>query len=368
MPFTVTVKDGKPRSKNQVERFFSAVVYYILMMLVVVAVLQTAGLSQAAAPIEDLVRTLSQALPNIAKALGILLIAFAAGYILRKIIVAGLGSLNIDRKFAELSTDDATKIDPEAKPFSQTVGNIVFYLLMLIGLASAFDALHIAPISEPLHTAIDKLVGALPSVAMAAVLLVIGWVLSRIVRVVLHNLLKGVGVDKIIDRIGLSSLFGKSTASAVIALVASAFIMFQAVLAALNELSLTTLSKPLTDMMTKFWLLLPSIAVSLVVVVFSVIVGRLLRSIVATALRNLGFDKLMAKIGFGKIAERDDRLGEPSELVGFFLQIAIVMLAFAQAFENLDLATWAAYVNLFLGYFLQNVLVAAVILGIGFGI
>ncbi len=360
--------DKKKQRKNQVERFFSAVVYYILMMLVVVAVLQQAGLSQAAAPIEDLVRTLSQALPNIAKAVGILGLAFAAGYILRKVIVSGLGSLGLDSKFAELSTDGEQKPGTDAKPFSQSVGNIVFYLLMLVGLASAFDALHIAPISEPLHNAIDKLVGALPSVGMAVVLLAIGWVLSRIVRVVLTNLLKGVGLDNIVERIGISSLFGKSTASAVVGLVASAFVLFQAVLAALNELGLTTLSEPLTDMMTRFWLLLPSIAVSLLVIVLSVVAGRLLRNVVATALRNLGFDKLMAKIGFGTIAEREDRLGEPSELAGFFLQIAVVMLAFAQAFENLELATWAAYVNLFLGYFLKHVLVAAAILGVGFGI
>jgi hypothetical protein len=76
----------------------------------------------------------------------------------------------------------------------------------------------------------------------------------------------------------------------------------------------------------------------------------------------------MARLGFAKIAEREDRLGEPSELVGFLVQAGIILLAVAQALANLHLDTWALYVNAFLAYLVKHVVVALGIVVVGLGI
>jgi hypothetical protein len=146
------------------------------------------------------------------------------------------------------------------------------------------------------------------------------------------------------------------------------FVIVQASIAALNEVGLATLAVPLTDMMGQFWNLLPPLAVSVVIIVVAVFVGQLLRRVTAAALRNLGLDRFMQRLGFKKLSEREDRLGEYSELLGFAVQIGIVLLGIAQALDNLSLDTWAAYVNAFLAYVVKNVAVATLVIAVGFAI
>ena len=367
---------AKPAAPNQLERAVATVVFYMLMLLVVVGVLQFAGLTQAAGPIQGLVDTVVQALPLVGKAALILVVAYFAGLILGRLVRAALTGLRLDSRFAELSTpvpSDAASIvvtaDPAAaRPFSRAAGDVVFWLVMVAGLAGAFDALRIAPIAEPLNHAIRRVVVVVPSLAFAALLVLAGYILGRIVRVIVHNLLDSLGFNRLVDRLGLGRLFGHTRPSAVIGRVAMAFIVVQAVIAALDTVGLVTLSGPLSAMMARFWLMLPNLAVSLLVVVAGVFIGRLLRGMVAATLRNLGFDGLAHRLGFPEVAPRGDRLGEPSELIGFFVQIAVIVLAAAQACANLQLDTWAHYLDGFLGYLLKHVLVAVAIVAVGIAI
>lgn len=365
----LTDGDGKDAKKvtGQLERFVANIVYYMLMLLVLVGVLQYAGLSQAATPIQGLVETVVQALPLVGKAMLLVLLAYGAGTILSKIITRGLDIMRVDSRFAELSEEPQTGAAKD-RPFSQAAGNAVFWLVMVVGLAGAFDALKIAPIAGPLNNALDRIVGLAPRLAVAGVIVATGYVFGRIARVVLHNLLDALGLNKLVERLGLSGLFGGKKPSSIVGLFAMAVIMLQASVAALNELGLVTIAGPLTEMVTHFWLLLPNIAVSVVVVVVGAFIGRMLRGVVASALRGLGFDGLLRRLGFPELQPRADRLGEPSELVGFSLQLAIVMLAAAQACENLELMTWAHYINFFLGYLLRHVLVALGVVGVGLAI
>lgn len=360
-------KEGAEEQVDHLERFLASIVYYMLMLLVIVGVLQYAGLSQAAGPIEGLVHTVVQALPLVGKALAILTVAYFAGTLLSKLVSRGLGLLRVDSRFAELS---ATPREGEEtrRPFSEHVGTVIFWLVMVLGLSGAFEALRISAIAQPLQSAIDRVIGVIPSLAFAVLIGFAGYVLGRVVRAIVANLLDAVGLNRLVERVGMSRLFGAAKASWVVGTTAMAFIFIQAAIAAFNEIGLVTLSQPLTAMMERFWLILPSVAVSVVVVAVAVFAGKILRGVVAASLRNLGFDALLARLGFAKIAEREDRLGEPSELVGFLVQGGIILLAAAQALDNLHLATWAAYVNAFLAYLLKHVIVAMAIVVVGLGI
>ncbi len=368
----VLLEDGKegsiPAENDSLERFISTIVYYLLMLLVIVGVLEYAGLSQAAGPIQGLVDTVIQALPLVGKAVVILVVAYFAGTLLSKLISRGLKALKVDSRFAKLNAEPSGDDATPAKPFSEHVGSVVFALIMIVGLAGAFEALEISAIAGPLHNALDRLIGVVPSLAFAALLLFGGYILGRVVRSVLANVLDSLGLNRVVERIGLDKIFGQAKASWVVGTAVMGFIILQASIAAFNEVGLVTLSAPLTEMMSRFWLVLPSVVVSAVVVAVAVFAGRILRGIVAAGLRNLGFDNLMAKLGFAKIAEREDRLGEPSELVGFLVQAGIILLAVAQALANLQLDTWAVYVNSLLGYLIKHVFVAMAVVLIGLGI
>lgn len=360
-------KEGAKRSVDHLERFVAAIVYYILMLLVVVGVLEYAGLSQAAGPIEGLVETVIQALPRVGKAVIILVVAYFAGLLLSKLITRALGLLRVDARFAELTVPSGLQGEP-VRPFSQHAGGVAFWLVMMVGLAGATEALEIAALSGPLSGAIERVIGVVPSIGVAALLVFGGYLLGRVVRVIVGNLLESVGLDRGADRLGVGRLFGGSRPSKVVGLVAFAFVLFQATIAALGQLGLNTLAEPLTAMMGRFWLLLPALAGSALIVGLGVVVGRVLRGAVAGGLRGLGFDGLLARLGFGTIAEREDRLGEPSELAGYLVQAGVLLLAVAQGLANLHLDTWAGHVDALLAYMVKHVLVALVVVAIGFGI
>ncbi len=355
---------GEGKQEGVVERFIAQVVYYLVMLLVVVGVLEFAGLSQVAGPLERLVDTVMQALPRVGKAAIILVVAYVAAKILRMVVCGALDAAGVDQRFAKLT--ESTPSD--RSPFSATVGRVVFWLIMLLGLAGAFEALEIGPIADPLHGAINHIVGVLPKVGFAVVLIAVGYFGGRIVRAVVRNVLEGLGFDKLAAKVQLDRVTGKTSPSDVVGTALMVFIIVQATIAALNEVGLTTLSEPLTDMMSQFWNLLPSVAVAAVVIVVAVFVGELLRRLVAGALRNLGLDAFMERLGFNKLSDREDKLGEYSELVGFAVQIGVVLLGVAQALATLELATWSGYVNAFLGYVVKNVAVATLVVGVGFAI
>lgn len=361
---SMLLADGKKsEGDGKLERFVSKVAYYLVMLLVVVGVLEFAGLSQVAGPLERLVDTVVQALPRVGKAALILIVAYFAGQILRKLATAALDGLKVDARFAELAEDG------EKQPaFSGTVGGVIFWLIMLFGIAGAFGALEIPAVAEPLQGAISLIVGVLPKVGIAALLLAIGWFGGRIARAVVGKILQGLGFDKLAERVQLDRLTGKTSPSEVVATAVMVFIIVQATIAALNELGLTTLSEPLTGMMGQFWNLLPKVAVGVVIIVVAVFVGQLLRRLVAGALRNIGLDRFMENLGFKKFSEREDRLGEYSEMLGFAVQVGVILLGVAQALTTLQLVMWSAYVNSFLGYIIKNVAVATFVVGVGFAI
>src|SRR5690606_18080132 len=113
---------------------------------------------------------------------------------------------------------------------------------------------------------------------------------------------------------------------------------------------------------------IPPFLVSALVIFIAVILGRIVRGFISTALDNAGFNALAGKLGMAKVAERQDQLGKPSDLAGFIAQTAIVLLATAQAFENMGLSTWRSYVDTLLAFTVQNALIAMVIVVIGFAV
>jgi hypothetical protein len=348
------------------ERFVAKVVYGLLMLLVLVGVLQIAGFTQVAGPLERLVDTVVQALPRVAKAALILGVAYVAGRILKLVITGALDSLGVDTRFAQLTESKEDDVPGSPRSFSQVTGTVVFWLLIVFGLAGALEALEIEPLAAPLRNAIDRVVGLLPSLGVGAVLVIVGVALGRILRVVIRNVLQGLGFDRLMERVGLRKVTGDSSPSDVVGMALMVFVIVQATIAALNELGLETLAGPLTNMVAKFWNMLPALAVSVLIIAVGVFVGGLLRKLVGSALRNLGFDRLMERLGFGKVSEREDRLGEFSEMVAFAVQVGVVLLAVAQALDNLQLDTWSVYVNSLLGYVLKNVAVALAVVLVGF--
>ena len=192
--------------------------------------------------------------------------------------------------------------------------------------------------------------------------------IGRIARAAVTNVLRGVGFDALVDRARLTPLFGGHKPSHIAGTLAMAFILLQASIAALDRLNLQTLSTPLEEMMGRFWLLLPDLAVAALIVVAGVTIGRVVREVVTSTLKGWGFDEVLERLGLGRFANHTEELNEPSEVAGLVAQGAVILVAVAQTLDHLQLETWETYVNGLLAYAIQNVLVSIVIVGLGFAL
>jgi hypothetical protein len=360
-----------PRQQEAIRdgvRIAARMVFYLLMLLVVVGVLQYAGLSQAAGPIESFVDEVMTALPLVAKALIVLLAAFLGGRILQRFVSKGLRSLRVDERLAELQRDEAQGAAAEqaAVRYADNAGRASFWLIMVLGLAGAFDALKIAALAVPLREAIAEVVGFLPALAVAGLIIMGGYLLARLARAVVRNFLQSVGFDDLMPRLGLERVFVRNRASDVAGVVMMAFILIQAGIAALNQMHLRTLADPLSGAMTRFWMVLPDLAVSALIVVAGIVAGLLGRRFVVGVLDSFDFDRLVTRLGFGDVQVGDGQSRTPSEIIGVVAHAGIVLVAVVQGLRNAGLTTWASYLDTGLAYAVQHVAVALVIVFTGF--
>lgn len=353
------------KEEDRIERVTAATVYYALMLMVVLAALEVVGLTHAVQPLNDLLSTVAGALPRAGWAAALLAIAWLAASVLRVVVTNAMDTAGIDARLAQLSGEPDAGDEDADHALSRSTGQVVFWLVMAVGLAGAFDALEVTPIAEPLSNAMDQVIGYLPSVGVAAVILGGAWVLGRIARTVVTNLVASAGLDRWTERLQLQALFEQRPASDLLGLLVHLFIQLQAIIAALNELGLETLSQPLTDAMSQFWTLLPKLGVSALFIAAGVVLGRIARSLATNLLKSLGFDDILGKLGLGKLAEDHEELDDASEWVGTAVYAGIVLVTVEQALANLGLDAWAGYVAAFLEYAVTNVVVAILIVGVG---
>lgn len=361
------------KAEDAVERFFSKTVYYILMFLVVISALNFAGLTETAGSLRSFVDTVIANLPLVGKAIAILVVAWAAAWILRKIVVGALKGVKADDKLASMAGGR-----PEATPLSETAGTLIFWLIMLIGLAGAMEALRIEVLSTPLRNALNMVIAAVPQIAVAALVVLVGYVLGRVAQAVVSNLLASMGFNGLLTRFQADRLFGKRTGSDVIGLVVFYIVLFQAITVAVDRLGLDTLSVALGGVLARFWSLIPALLISAVILAVGLIASRVLRALVEGVLANVGFDAFLDRMGVsvgrlttspvvtadGEPAD-EGKVDRPSRLIGAIVQLVVILVAVAQVLENLHLETWTVLVYRFLDYTLWNLLVAALIIAVG---
>ena len=126
---------------------------------------------------------------------------------------------------------------------SGIVASVAFAVLVIIGAIMAFDVLAIEAISAPANELLTDIIGIIPNVLAAGVILAIFVLIGRFVANLILKTLPGTGVDSAVAELGL--LKGADmglTASKVIARVSMFLIVLLGLVAALNVLGIDSLT------------------------------------------------------------------------------------------------------------------------------
>ena len=203
------------------------IVSLLIWLFGLLAVLQVLGLNQVAGPINELLNNIMDFVPNLIGA-GILgYVGFMIAGIVRDLVVTTPQTLNVDR-FANMASKGNVEEVTGSTAISKTLGTIAYVFIAIPVAIGALGVLGVAAISGPATDMLNMIMAAIPRIIAAAVLLGLGYLISRFVVDILKELLEGFGVDKSIAATGLMG--EGTTASSIIARVVQIAIILQAAL------------------------------------------------------------------------------------------------------------------------------------------
>jgi hypothetical protein len=277
---------------------------------------------------------------------------------LRFVVTRVLRAARID----DWLTREAEVESGESVSIAATLGTVVYWLVFLLFLPAILNALNIQ--LAPVEGMVNEILGALPNILGAVILLVVGWIAARIVRQIVTNLLAGAGVDRLGERTGVSAALGEQTLSGILGTVVYALILIPVAIAALNTLEIEAVSGPASQMLGSVLQAVPAIFGALLLIAVAYFVARVVGSFVTNVLTGVGFNRVLAWIGLGSEVAEEEQGQTPSQVVGYLATLAIMLFAVIEAAELLGFAVLADLVSQFL-VAAGGVVTGIVIFGLG---
>ncbi len=341
-------------------KWISKIIYYVLLFFVFVAFFQVLGLTLVAQPLNQFLNVVFAYIPKLFAALVLAVIAWIIAALLKKIVVKVLQSANVDEGLSS-----KTGLDKKEIPLSQTIGEIVFFLVLLLFLPMILNALALGGLLEPLQLMISKILGFLPNLIAAAIILLIGWFLARILQKIVTNLLVAMGSEKLSERVGLDKVLGTQGLAGLIGLVVYILILIPMLIAALQALAIDAITQPVSNMLSAMLAILPNLFGATLLLAISYILAKVVAELVAKLLSGIGFDSIPRRLGIYKSEEEGaESKRSPSQMAGYLVIAAIMLFALIEAAQMLKFALLADIIYEFT-IFAGHVLMGLVILAIG---
>ena len=201
-----------------------------------------------------------------------------------------------------------------------------------------------AVLLEPAKTVITQIGQFLINVLLMIIILIIGWMISKIIKGLVVRILKAVKLDDLSERIELDNLLAKGgiqySLSELIGVICYWLALLVTFVVAINAIGLTVAA----DLLNTVVLYIPNVIAAIFVLILGIFVASLLKSIVQTAANNAG------------IAQ--------SNLLGKVVEIAVAVFAIAIALQQLNIG--ARIIELAISVLLGSIgLAVALAFGIG---
>jgi hypothetical protein len=285
---------GRPEDAANiaVEKWISAAIFWIIMAFVLVAFLNALNLQVVSTPLNGFLQQIFNYLPRLGGAALLLLVAWAVASVAKLILTRGLARFNLDNRLAAQTGN-------QTSPFllSETLGNALYWFIFLFFLPIILDALELQGPLQPVQNLLNDILTFLPNIIYAIVIAAVGWLIARIVRGIVTNLLAAVGTDQIGTRIGLTQARGGLSLSALIGTIVYVLILIPTAIAALNALQIEAISAPATDMLQEFLLALPRVFTAALILAVFYVIGRFIADLVANILTSVGFNNIFSWLG-----------------------------------------------------------------------
>mgnify|MGYP000028731192 CR=1 FL=1 len=322
----LTGKEG--RKRVDIENTASRIVYYLLLVLVFVAFLQALRLTLATEPLNEMLTQVFMYLPNLVGAIILLLAAWVVATIMRLLVLKLADITKLDKRIDREFESEETPV------ISETLSEVVYWLVIIVFLPAVLGALGLEGILEPVREAVQHALTYLPNVFAAVLVLGAGWIAARVLRRATARLSSSAGVDRVSERVGLQETMGEKPLSQTIGLIVYVLVLIPVLIAALNALKIDSVTEPASNMLNIILQALPAIFAASLILVISYLIARIVSGLVTTGLSGVGFDKLPARVGLWREPQKGEKT--PSQIAGWATLLAIMLFAAIEAANVLN--------------------------------
>ena len=398
--FDAAIAKHVQQSPAKLDAIAGAVAFWTVMLLVLITALDYIDLGAVSGPLGSFVNEVLGFIPNLIGAAILGIVAYVIAKVLQMLTTNALQAANVDERVATagepahhaagMSVHDGSHPATEAGPgaeadlaaakqraearmnegsgtrsLSKTLGDAVFYLVLLLFLPAILGELELGGILGPVQGLVNEILGFLPNLLLAGIILFVGAFVARILRRIVESLTAAAGADQLSDRVGLSRATGGTSLSSLLGLVVYILVLVPVIVAALQALDVEAVTAPASAMLAQFMSAIPRIFVAAVILGIAFVVGRLVASLVSSLLTGVGFDRMFQNLGFSKAASAPAPGAEgeldpktPSGLVGWVVLVAVMLFAATEAADALGLGTLSTLIAGF------TVLAGQVLLGL----
>lgn len=335
--------------KLDLESGIASAVFWLIIVVTLIGMFNSLDLALASGPFEVMVKEVAVYVPHLVAGTVLLLIAWIVAVALRGIVNRVLDASGLDEKLSATAG---------MRPMRASVGNMLYWLVLLLFLPAILDAYNLGGLLDPVRVMVAKALGVLPNVFAAFVIGFIGWLLGKVLAGLTTNVLAAAGADRGAQRLGLDP---KLRISQIVGTLVLIFVFVPALIAALDVLRLEAISRPATDMLGKLLAAVPNIVAAALILGVTYYVARFAAGLLARLLAAVGFDTLPERLGLANVFTGGM---QPSRLVAMLVLIVAMLFATAEAANRLEFTQVRDLVALFIR-FGGNVLLGAVILIIG---
>ena len=233
---------GNPKTnvkkKMSLGNFIANLVYFIVFLLFVPGIFESLGVRGVSEPITGFLMTILNYLPNVIGAIIVLAVGLLIANLVRMLLVPVFEKIKINK----LQEKAGMEVTDEGK-LSQTLAFIVYVLIIIPVVIMALHVLNISVISVPAQAMLETVIGFIPNIVAALVLIWIGTLIGKFAGGLVKSLIANSGIDKKIrDMIG-EDKFPKFVLSAAIGLIVTVIVDIFFVVQGLSVLNLEVFDK-----------------------------------------------------------------------------------------------------------------------------
>ena len=276
-------------SQLDIVKVAASIGFWFVIILTLIGVFSVLRVDGLYGPFSALVTEVMLYLPRILLAAVLSLVAWVLATVLR----AGINRLMAAGRWDEKLSESAG-----VKPISAVLGDVVYWLVLLLFLPAIVGALRVDGLMVPLSAMTTQVTSMLPNIFAAVVIGLVGWLVAKVLRGLVTNLLAASGVDRysnrehVTDGVRLSQLGGT---------LVFILVIVPTLIAALDALAIRAISDPASEMLGMFLTAIPNILAAALILIVAWYLGRFVAGLLTRLLENLGVDRIPARLGLAHL-------------------------------------------------------------------